>query len=538
MQRSRVSAEASFLLLALAAAAAWLLAMWFYLSSKGSFFDDTFIYLHIANNAIETGTARYFPSSGSSALIASSPLRLLSIIPAAFVASLVTDARSLAGATLTMYLSGLVASLIYLPFYRHRIRRWLVGLTAAGIVCVSCETGLQMEGTLLFWAAYTLVMVWREPERDGPFYLRLGSIAGLLVLTRPEYGLVAVVFLLVHVLMTARKGALLQFAYPVIVCGLSWIAVALLLRVYPVPTSFITKALTLKSALFSGSSLGPWLGARMRTIFAVGDIGRAALACYFAAVFAVLMTCAPAVRWGAAGLLFVLALLWNGPGLYIWYYENLTVVLLALCLGALLIHAGELRAFAQQPWQWRLRAARVLLVATPIVLFLETGFLRDRRMFWDFHAEMSRGLSYRAIGEASLGHGRFRFPDRTGYLMMSEIGIAAFFAGNDTWLYDRGGLAQPGEIEGIAEHPLAVFYPRSLFRNPIDEFMLMFDLYEAPDAGDEVALFFARGNPGREDIPVMCDRYYPDTGVCLKYLQSLVRVDTTAAPAAPSPVDR
>src|SRR5262245_22718037 len=59
------------------------LCFWFQMFRKTSFLDDAFIYLHIANNVLETGTARFFPIAESPVLLASSPLRLLILVPAA-----------------------------------------------------------------------------------------------------------------------------------------------------------------------------------------------------------------------------------------------------------------------------------------------------------------------------------------------------------------------------------------------------------------------------------------------------------------------
>ena len=58
----------------------WAHAAWFVLQKKGGFLDDAYIYLHLANNVLETGSARFFPLAESWALLASSPLRLLILV--------------------------------------------------------------------------------------------------------------------------------------------------------------------------------------------------------------------------------------------------------------------------------------------------------------------------------------------------------------------------------------------------------------------------------------------------------------------------
>src|SRR5262245_64601570 len=66
----------------------WGLCFWFEMFHKDAFLDDTFIYLHIANNVLESGTARYFPIADHPTLPASSPLRLLVLVPATLVTRL------------------------------------------------------------------------------------------------------------------------------------------------------------------------------------------------------------------------------------------------------------------------------------------------------------------------------------------------------------------------------------------------------------------------------------------------------------------
>ncbi len=53
--------------------------------------------------------------------------------------------------------------------------------------------------------------------------------------------------------------------------------------------------------------------------------------------------------------------------------------------------------------------------------------------------------------------------------MMKEIGIASFFGGSAVWLFDAGGLAQPGTLKGVKKHPLARLYPGSLLVSASEE---------------------------------------------------------------------
>ena len=268
---NRFKASKGIWLLAALAIVVWLEVLHFYIFQKTSFLDDAFIYLHIANNVLDTGTARFFPIADNPALIASSPLRLLFLmLPTAVVRLVHEPERGIEAARLTFYLYGVLVSLLFLLFHRRQVRMWLWGVVFAGVIARSTETGLQMEGLLLFWCVFTWLAMMMADDRDERFFRRLGYIGALLMLTRPEYGLVALVLMAVYTALQRSVEYAVAFVLPVLICGVGWMVLASLLRVFPIPTSYLTKVLTAELRLFSGGTFWDALPSRARYMFLHG----------------------------------------------------------------------------------------------------------------------------------------------------------------------------------------------------------------------------------------------------------------------------
>ena len=90
----------------------------FYLFKKVAYFDDSFIYLHMAANIVEQGTARYFPITESRLLLSSSPLRLLTLVPGFFLLDVFdSPLRTIEAAKFAFLCSGFVAFLFFMPFW-------------------------------------------------------------------------------------------------------------------------------------------------------------------------------------------------------------------------------------------------------------------------------------------------------------------------------------------------------------------------------------------------------------------------------------
>jgi hypothetical protein len=493
--------------LVLAAVFAVGLCAWFYLGSKTSFLDDSFIYLHIAGNAVEAGSAQYYPIVDNPGLLASSPLRLLVLIPSTLLAWLFVDARSIDAVRLTFVISLIVTCLLFLPFYRGRPRRWLWGCAFAAFVGITTETGLQMEGVLLFWSVLTLITFPPSQPSSGHWFAPMGLAVALLTLTRPEYGLITLTLMLVYLVWKRDWTSIRRVLVPVGLAAALWVFVSwVLLDVYPIPTTYITKVLQgEQGGLTSDGSFFNVFGERIGSYFGGGQ--PAALIVVGAVLVAALWEAGGLFRWVIPMLALVLIVSRGAAGNFLWYHENFYVVCLTVFAGAILDMRGQLHT-------WRSRATTVAM-ALPLLLFSK-NVLKDRPMTWNFRSAQSRGLSYEALAEYHVGSGVFVLPDlEPTYLQVDEIGIVSYFGGSDVWLLDRSGLAQPGNYRGIAEHKLARVYPRSIFRRARDEYAMML---ERAGAGAPARVFLAVGNPSAQNRHV-CQRYYPETGICLLELK-------------------
>jgi hypothetical protein len=501
--------------LVLAAVLVWVAALWFTLAEKRAFLDDTFIALHVAGNVLDAGTARFFPVAGSAALLTSSPLRLLVLVPSTLLARLAADPdRGLLAARLTLAWSGVLTSLLFLPFFRGRRHRWLAGAVVAGLAALSTESALQMEGLLLVWIVWTALCLLHDLPPGTGRLRRLGILTALLVLARPEYGLAGIVLGAAHALAGRRARNLLAWALPLAIAGLAWIAVALLLDVYPLPTSWLSKVMTAEAGLNLAGDFTTTAVARLRAFFAFGaPVPAAVLVLGAAAVVILLATVSGPSRWAAAFLLLLLPIVRLEDANYLWYHENLYLVALTAIAAALVLARD--RGVPGRP-----ALLRRALLALPLAAFLGSNLGRDRPLFWDFAAERSRGTAYRAVGEAHIGDGLFAFGDlATCYLAMGEIGIASYFAGPRAWILDLHGLAQPGRFADVGAHPLARLYPDRLWRRPEDEFAAVRTL--RPDGPEPPVLLEALGAPDPGHVASLCDWYDPGTGVCLRWATSV-----------------
>jgi hypothetical protein len=318
----------------------------------------------------------------------------------------------------------------------------------------------------------------------------------------------------------------LAYAGVVIVCGLAWILIAIALRVHPVPTTFLSKIVTGEARLFSGGLFQETLPERLQMLFfrrhAVPGI---VLYIYFAIVLAAAATLRARSAFAVAVLVVAGLMLRRAPGNYLWYSENLAILLVAICASIVLTDAGAIRAWmGARSWPTGLRAARSVVVASVLVLFVGTCFLRNRDMFWNLRAPHSRGLTYKTIGEHAGPEARFTFAElpRPVFLMMGEIGIAAYFGGASSWILDESGLAQPGELVRTSQHPLARFYPPSLKRTGVDELLAVVEKLSEPEG----LLLRAYGDPGPADVAKLCEYYDPASGVCLQQISKVVRTET------------
>ena len=123
--------------------------------------DDAFIYLHMAANIVEAGTARYFPITGSSMLLSSSPLRLLTLVPGLLALELAqVPLRTIEAARFAFLSSGLVSFLVFLPFWRNRLKAYMWVGVVLFLLGMSLDAVFLMEGGVLFLSLLSLASCW------------------------------------------------------------------------------------------------------------------------------------------------------------------------------------------------------------------------------------------------------------------------------------------------------------------------------------------------------------------------------------------
>jgi len=500
--RSPVTGRAALLV---AVCGAWVYAGWFLLERKVGLLDDAFIYLHVASNVLEEGLARFFPVAENPSLLTSSPLRLLVLLPAVVLARLVAEpARSVEVARWAFLLSGPLTCLLFLPFFGRAVGRWGTGCLAAAVLAVCTESALQMEGLLIFWVVFSLFAVTGGEGRSPG---RVGFLVGLLVLTRPEYGLPAAVAAGWLVARSDGRSGLAAWFRPLLGLGLGWVLVARLLSVYPIPTTYLTKLFTADWGLFGPPFLTD-LVRQVQDYFGAGwEVPPLLLGALLGVVVFLLGWLRPLNLVGLLILGVVLLITTRGASNYLWYYENLFVALLALGF-AQLVNAGRSSRRRRARLSWLVGGG---LIAA---FMLSSWGDSERAQIWGLRDEVTRGTGYRNLAGCHHSGGLFVFPEvPPAYLFMMEIGMVSYFGGPEIWLLDRGGLAQAGTLLPPGGHPLASFYPRSLLKSGIQEMRALnrkFGRDEPP------AVWKAWGVPDAAAGRSECDYYFPAQAICLQ----------------------
>ncbi len=427
---------------------------------RTAFLDDTFIYLHIAANIWDTGSAQYFPITGLPALLASSPLKLATItLPLGALSAAGWPLRALDTARLTLFVSGLVANAVFLPFWWRRLRLYAPLLAVFWACACAFPAVLDMESGLVLLATTTWLLELTGEARS----LRLGLLVGLLGMTRPELGAVAGVVTLIRLAWRPDRGRSVLRALEGLYCVLApYALLAAVLHVYPVPITIWAKQVTSAQSLFSAEpffsrfswTVGWWFSDVRGTATRV--VGGLALGSWMLALISSALRCGRlAGALSVLGGALLAAVYARFASNYPWYFENVFLLLVAITLVALyaLASRGATR-----------HAGVVALIALAVITpSLYHRFLVNPSYPWDFdksgHAQV-----YRAIAEAYQSHGVYRlanFPP--AHLLMCEIGIVSYLSGTDTWLHDACGLHQIGNLKGAYTSPLRRLYPRSLW---------------------------------------------------------------------------
>jgi hypothetical protein len=443
-----------------------------YLDVKRSYYDDTFIYLHLAQNAIESGTWQYFPVVDRPALVASSPLRALVLTAATAIAWPMTGGeRSLAAAAIVLPVSALITALLFLPFWWQDRRRYVILLAIYMLLAASLDAVVEFEAGLLYWWIATIIRDYaeRRTTRSSAVAAAIGPFI------RPDVALIGLLALLIaHRSRRDRILALMRgWFVATCVLVLAWSATATFMGVWPIPTTYWTKAAlpTLFDNVFMVSFFVERVGSVALGVAPWGDRSIAnALGLFWIALAVIIaaQTRAFSGGWLIALLGFAILLLMKTPSNYWWYYQNALVAFVAIAAAVIVTQRGGLHT------------ASIALVSTVLLVAVPSRALREPEMLWHFEKD-SRVQGYVAMARTFSADGSIDLPGvGRGYLINPEIGITSYFGGRNAWIWDTGGLAQA--------HPDAIksglrrFYPRRL--------------RELPETD------LARLSQGRADLPV------------------------------------
>lgn len=452
---------------------AWLLLVtsfsacaYYYLSVKKGVFDDVYIYLAVARNAIDFGSWQYYPGLvDRPALLASSPARIVVLTLAAGISDLIGHGqRTLLDARVTLFLSGIVTWLMFLPFWLRNLHRYALLGAVFALLAICYDTIFEFEGGLLLLWVASLVALCRQ----APCNVRLlGWLLPIGPLIRPDLSLPILAMVFVH-LAHSRADLMAQVKaciVPTLSLAVGWIVLALLLDVYPVPVTYWGKAAiplmfentTLLRELPErlGLTLVPSLGFQpwQNSIVGWALIGSA---------LASLLAYRPAIRVAAIAAFVAMSCLifYRMPANFWWYYQNI----ISLMIGA---YAGVALASVRQADPMRMAA---MALATALVAISLLGRApNDGPHLWRT-SEQTRAQGYLSMSLAATGHGTFKLPEIGEVILKNpEIGMMSYYAKTPIFQWDSAGLAQPLDDPKVAGSHMRLLYPRSLHRPAQDD---------------------------------------------------------------------
>lgn len=436
------------------------LASYHYLIVKLSFFDDVFIYLHMARNAIELGTWQYFPVIDRSALLASSPLKLVLLTIGTAVGALVgASERSLDNAQFILLLTGFFGWLAFAPFWRKRFTLYGIVGTVYLLSATFFSATFDFEGGLLFLWLVTVVSIFSDEDFRSRDFAVVLPIGGLI---RPDLSLIVYFALLAVVCTDVRVRERLRWM-PwgwILLAPAVWVILALSFSVYPIPVTYWTKAAIPR--LIESTSFLQVLVERVGVVLnapgAVSSNG-ASVTGALLLVLSIVITL-PRVRNPAAvGVLVAvvsIGLFSRMPSSFWWYYENIVMMLAAVLLANALFERRSRFAFA--------RVASGLLIAFVLLLGGGAKSLRDQPGAWSFGQDaMGRTKGYLYLAQHANGDGTYTLPELGRVILKNpEMGITSYFSGKGAWIWDSAGLAQPVDMPAVKKSLLKHAYPRSL----------------------------------------------------------------------------
>lgn len=444
-----------------------LLTTAFFLFKKTAYFDDSFIYLHIAANIVEQGTARYFPIVESDMLLSSSPLRLLTLVPGFYILDFFNiPLRTIEAARFVFLCSGFVAFLCFVPFWTNRLQLFFLASAAFFLLGASLDSLFLMEGGVLFFSLFTLAKLLTERSKN---YFLIGVAVFFVGLSRPEIGAVAALSTLLFYITDRKAIARLAIGF---FCAFSiyWVLM-LALGVFPIPSSIWTKQITGKLKLFSENNLIEVLPLSISRIMGLSWPWIGWVMILLPGVFSLPLAkgSIPIISTVASLLIIAFFL----PGNFVWYNENFLIALFVLSV----IVAIEIYRKSM------IKMASILIgvLVLAFSLTLKANFGKNKYYPWN---ENSPGyLAYQEVGKSSIGGGRFiirRYSNMPVRVRMCEIGIVSYFSGTNAWLYDICGLVQIGNLKGASQSWLRYFYPSSFAETGDDQLMRFEDNQTTP----------------------------------------------------------
>jgi hypothetical protein len=481
-----------------------IIVLWIhYHDVKRSYFDDTFIYLHVAQNAIESGTWQYFPIAERPALVASSPLKAIVLTIATFIAWPFTGGeRSLAAAATILPIAASITPLFFLPFWWRDRTRYALLLIPYALLATALDAVVEFEAGLIYWWLATVIrdFVERSSHRGASLAVALGPFV------RPD---IALVGLLALVLAHQSRGDNLRLLFrhwivASIWCTLGWSLICLAFGVWPIPTTYWTKAAL--PTLFDTSFMVTFFIERLGEV-ALGaspwkDQSLAnALGMFWCLLIVVVAARSPALaRWRVLVLLlFVVLLMSRAPANFWWYYQNALVAFVAIAAVLLITKKAN-----------ESKAACIALVLTTIVVAVPSRTLREPNIMWHFD-KPSRTQGYLAMARTFAPDGTIELPGLgRGYLQSPEVGITGYFGGRNAWIWDGGGLAQ-AQPDAMTS-PLRYFYPERLRELP------QTDAARLAGTQTDAPLFIAWATESRDpayDVHGKCKHILHDRAICV-----------------------
>jgi hypothetical protein len=503
--------------LALFAAATF--CTYYYLQLKEGFFDDVYIYLAIARNAIDYGSWQYQPGIvDRSGLLASSPAHIAVLTLAAGVSELIGHGeRTLLDAKVTLLLSGFVAWGVFLPFWRRRLPAYAWLGTTLMLLATCLDTMFEFEGGLLMLWVSTLVVL----ARDQPGNLRpLSWLLPMGPLIRPDLTLPILLLCLVHWalqrdrLLPQIKGSLM----PMTVLAVTWITLCTLLDVWPIPVTYWGKSAMpfLFDKVSLMAALPERLGISLLLRAGLSPMANAVVGwvCILTVLTGLLLS-RPRISWLAilAMVCTYMLVFRRMPANFWWYYQNILSLMIGMFLGR------ALSAPPQDPQ--RVGASVISLILIAALCFGRMP--NDGPQQWRT-SEQTRAQGYLSLSVSGTGRGTFELPGLGEFILRNpEIGMISYYSQTPIFQWDSAGLVQPLDHPLVAKSHMRHFYPRSLRRAAQVDAQGIVDRAGHPIPVLDV---WAMENRRYGDARKSCHWVLPQQALCINQYRMLLPTDS------------